>query len=45
MNLEFHRLDTVHFALEEDDALIAAYINDFLDKQLKTMRVDQALSK
>ena len=32
-NLEFHLLDTGHFALEEDGAEIAALIRDFLDKQ------------
>ena len=34
-NLEFHLLDTGHFALEEDSDLIAGYINNFLDKQVK----------
>jgi pimeloyl-ACP methyl ester carboxylesterase len=29
-NLEFHLLDTGHFALEEDGALIAKYIRDFM---------------
>ena len=33
-NLEFHLLDTGHFALEEDGAEIATLIRDFLDKQL-----------
>ncbi|HEX8235397.1 MAG TPA: alpha/beta hydrolase [Abditibacteriaceae bacterium] len=33
-NLEFHLLDTGHFALEEDGELIAEYINDFLDKNV-----------
>ena len=33
----------VHFALEEDGDLIAAYINNFLDKQVKKMCVAQAL--
>ena len=32
-NLEFHLLDTGHFALEEDGAEIAALIRDFLNKQ------------
>ena len=32
-NLEFHLLDTGHFALEEDGAEIAARIRDFLGKQ------------
>src|SRR5215813_6911898 len=34
-NLEFHLLDTGHFALEEDGDLIASYIDSFLDKQVK----------
>jgi hypothetical protein len=34
-----------HFALEEDADLIAAYINNCLDKQVKKMRVAQALGK
>jgi pimeloyl-ACP methyl ester carboxylesterase len=34
-NLEFHLLDTGHFALEEDGDQIAGYINNFLDKQVK----------
>ncbi len=34
-NLEFHLLDTGHFALEEDGNVIAGYINNFLDKQVK----------
>jgi pimeloyl-ACP methyl ester carboxylesterase len=34
-NLEFHLLDTGHFALEEDGDVIASYINNFLDKQVK----------
>lgn len=33
-NLEFHLLDTGHFALEEDGHLIAALIRDFLEQQL-----------
>jgi pimeloyl-ACP methyl ester carboxylesterase len=44
-NLEFHLLDTGHFALEEDGDLIAGYINNFLDKQVKRMRVAQASGK
>ena len=32
--IEFHLLDTGHFALEEDGAVIAARIRDFLGKQL-----------
>jgi pimeloyl-ACP methyl ester carboxylesterase len=34
-NLEFHLLDTGHFALEEDDDVIASYIDNFLDKRIK----------
>lgn len=33
-NLEFHLLDTGHFALEEDGEQIAALIRNFLSKQL-----------
>jgi len=33
-NLEFHLLDTGHFALEEDGQLIAATIREFLSKQV-----------
>jgi pimeloyl-ACP methyl ester carboxylesterase len=33
-NLEFHLLDTGHFALEEDGDVIAKHIRDFLGKQL-----------
>ena len=33
-NLEFDLLDTGHFALEEDGAVIATLIRDFLGKQL-----------
>jgi pimeloyl-ACP methyl ester carboxylesterase len=32
-NLEFHLLDTGHFALEEECATIAAHIRSFLAKQ------------
>jgi pimeloyl-ACP methyl ester carboxylesterase len=34
-NIEFHLLDTGHFALEEDCVVIAGYMNNFLDKQVK----------
>ncbi len=34
-NLEFHLLDTGHFALEEDGATIAQLIRDFLAQQVK----------
>ena len=33
-NLEFHLLDTGHFALEEDGAVIAGYIRQFLGKHV-----------
>jgi pimeloyl-ACP methyl ester carboxylesterase len=33
-NLEFHLLDTGHFALEEDGDLIAKYMGDFLAKNV-----------
>ncbi len=33
-NLEFHLLDTGHFALEEDGGLIASLIRNFLAKNL-----------
>ncbi len=33
-NLEFHLLDTGHFALEEDGQVIAATIRNFLNKQV-----------
>ncbi|MCZ6801713.1 MAG: alpha/beta hydrolase [Nitrospirae bacterium] len=33
-NLEFHLLDTGHFALEEDGEIIANHIRRFLDKQV-----------
>lgn len=33
-NLEFHLLDTGHFALEEDGQVIAGLIRDFLNRQL-----------
>jgi pimeloyl-ACP methyl ester carboxylesterase len=34
-NLEFHLLETGHFALEEDGQIIASLIGDFLDRQVK----------
>jgi len=34
-DLEFHLLDTGHFALEEDGKLIAEYMRKFLDKKVK----------
>ncbi|MDX2506610.1 MAG: alpha/beta hydrolase [Gammaproteobacteria bacterium] len=33
-NIEFHLLDTGHFALEEDGQLIARYIREFMTKNL-----------
>ncbi len=36
-NLEFHLLDTGHFALEEDGDLIAAHIREFLGKNAKAV--------
>lgn len=33
-NLEFHLLDTGHFALEEDGEVIARYMRDFLERNL-----------
>jgi pimeloyl-ACP methyl ester carboxylesterase len=40
-NLEFHLLDTGHFALEEDGQVIADLIRDFLKREL----VDTAVAK
>ena len=37
-NLEYHLLDTGHFALEEDGDVIAAYMEKFLDKNVKRAR-------
>ena len=34
-NIEFHLLDTGHFALEEDGDLIASYIRNFLTKNIE----------
>nr|WP_254923795.1 hypothetical protein [Pseudanabaena sp. SR411] len=34
-NLEFHLLDTGHFALEEDGTAIANYIRQFLASRLQ----------
>jgi pimeloyl-ACP methyl ester carboxylesterase len=41
-NLEFHLLDTGHFALEEDGRQIAEYMRAFLDKNV---RPEQRLTK
>jgi len=35
-DLEFHLLDTGHFALEEDGNLIADLIRSFLDRKVTT---------
>ena len=43
-NLEFHLLDTGHFALEEDGDLIANHIRDFLAKNVAETRVASASS-
>jgi pimeloyl-ACP methyl ester carboxylesterase len=37
-NLEFHLLDTGHFALEEDGPQIAAYMHSFLDRNVQGQR-------
>lgn len=37
-NLEFHLLNTGHFALEEDGDVIAQHIRRFLDKRVATLR-------
>lgn len=34
-DVEFHLLDTGHFALEEDGDVIAEYIREFLGRELK----------
>ncbi|NKB23029.1 MAG: alpha/beta fold hydrolase [Kiritimatiellae bacterium] len=51
-NIEFHLLDTGHFALEEDDEVIAEYIRRFLiknanlvDGRSQLKRVDRAQSQ
>lgn len=35
-NIDFHLLDTGHFALEEDGPLIASYIRDFMQERVVT---------
>jgi pimeloyl-ACP methyl ester carboxylesterase len=42
-NLEFHLLDTGHFALEEDGDAIASYIRQFLTSQLQPSPREQIL--
>ncbi|MFZ1747795.1 MAG: alpha/beta hydrolase [Nitrospirales bacterium] len=37
-NLEFHLLDTGHFALEEEGPVIANHIRRFLDTQLVSVK-------
>jgi pimeloyl-ACP methyl ester carboxylesterase len=37
-NLEFHLLDTGHFALEEDGDVIAKHMRNFLDKNVEATR-------
>ena len=37
-NIDFHLLDTGHFALEEDGDLIAGLIRDFIDKNVVTSK-------
>jgi pimeloyl-ACP methyl ester carboxylesterase len=44
-NLEFHLLDTGHFALEEDADAIAGYINNFLVRQIKRTPVAKTSGK
>jgi pimeloyl-ACP methyl ester carboxylesterase len=43
-NLEFHLLNTGHFALEEDGDEIAGYIAAFLDKHVRTARANASPS-
>ncbi len=44
-NIEFHLLDTGHFALEEEGDTIAAYIRDFLNKNVKRTSEEQSPNK
>lgn len=44
-NLEFHLLDTGHFALEEESETIANHIRSFLDKQVKKQTVAKSSGK
>ncbi len=37
-NIEFHLLDTGHFALEEDGEVIAAHIRSFMDKNMSAAK-------
>ena len=43
-NVEFHLLDTGHFALEEEGDTIAGYIREFLDKNVKRVSEKQSLN-
>ena len=43
-NVEFHLLDTGHFALEEDGATITTLIRDFLGRQLSESTSSQRLT-
>ena len=43
--VEFHLLNTGHFALEEDCDLIGGYMNSFLDKQVKRSGSERASAK
>jgi pimeloyl-ACP methyl ester carboxylesterase len=44
-NIEFHLLDTGHFALEEEGDTIATYIREFLGKNVKRRSGEQSLNK
>ena len=44
-NLEFHVLETGHFALEEDGDLIAELMLSFLDRTVKTDISDEEYSE
>ena len=39
-NIDFHLLDTGHFALEEDGGLIASLMRDFIDKHVASSKTD-----
>ena len=43
-NIQFHLLDTGHFALEEDGQIIADYIRRFLSTNVKRRRPGKASS-
>ena len=44
-NLEFHLLDTGHFALEEDGRLIAKYMREFLGRNVLKQNGNQVRSR